>query len=427
MVNIFDQLNYKLSEVKKFYFFEYFYILLKSVQKFEEKERIFFHFQNLKEALNLGDSKYKRIGSISDIITDKQLLRYRYTFQQVVDESLSLNLINFDDGNFILTEKGKSILQIYEANNPESFIEQLFILIESRTNGFHYLVSSLFEINPNNGGTLIFPSYSPLKLHFSKEDIIENNKFIDYLNSLRDQLVLDIKTHLNKDVNLNFPNNDLVDKLVETGLINKDYNLKNSKDYNLIVKRVRDFWANHFLRNIYNFKNINSISYFDLWAYRAKQIGLINITEFYPNVSGKMVYPTSIIFRNVKSNDFKKIFEYPNKEILYIHNPRFGDSFVSTLYETYLELKRSYRSYFVNLNDLRDMVSYKLKISNKKFSDLLSEAYELNLKGQLSISISLEVDKLPSEKAIYLVRDPIFISGKVKNIIAIEINTNKNE
>jgi hypothetical protein len=231
--------------------------------------------------------------------------------------------------------------------------------------------------------------------------------------------------HLSLHISLESANNDLIDRLVETGLINKEYNLNNSKDYNLILKRIRDFWANHFLRNVYNFKLINSISYFDLWAYRAKQIGLINITEFHPDVSGKMVYPTSILYKNINSDEFKKLFKYPNEQMLYLHNPSFGDSFVSTLYESYLELKRSYSSYFVNLNDLRDIVCYKLKISNKKFAELLSEAYDLNLKGQLSISISLEADKLPSEKAVYLTRDPIYVAGKIRNIIAIEININK--
>jgi hypothetical protein len=423
-VDIFEQLDYKLSEVKKFYFFDYFYILLKSIAKADGINRVFLRFQNLKEALNLGESKYKKIGTISDTISDSMFNRYWYTFNEVADESESLGLITYGT-SIKLTEKGNSLLLTYVTKGPESFNEQLFILIENKTYGFHYLLSSLFRINPNNAGTLIFPSYSPLKLHFSKQDILEDNKFIDYLNALCGQLMIDINTHLGEQINLIGANNELIDKLVETGLIDKNYNLKNSKDYNLIVKRVRDFWANHFLRNIYGFKHINSISNFDIWAYRAKQIGILNITEFHPGISGKMVYPTSIIYKKIKSTEFRKIFEYPTGEILYLHNPNFGNGFISSLYESYIELKRSHRSYFVNLNDLRDIVCYKLKISNRKFVDLLEKAYELNLKGTLSISISLEADKLPSEKAVYIIRDPIYVAGKVKNIIAIEINTNK--
>jgi hypothetical protein len=424
-VDIFEQLDYKLSEVKKFYFFDYFYILLKAIEKADGSHRVFLYFQNLKEALNLGESKYKKIGTISDTISDSMFNRYWYTFNEVVEESESLGLI-VQTGNIMkLTDKGASLLKVYAVNDPEKFNEQLFVLIENKSFGFHYLLSSLFKINPSNAGTLIFPSYSPLKLHFSKQDILEDNKFIDYLNALCGRLMDDISTHLGRQINLNSQNNDLIDKIIETGLVDKNYNLKNPKDYNLIVKRVRDFWANHFLRNIYGFQKINSISNFDIWAYRAKQIGILNITEFHPGMSGKMIYPTSIIYKKIKSSEFKKIFEYMTGEALYIHNPSFGDSFISSLYESYIELKRSHTSYFVNLNDLRDIVCYKLKISNKKFGELLDKAYELNLKGTLSISISLEADKLPSEKAVYLTRDPVYISGKVKNIIAIEINTNK--
>lgn len=423
-MDIFEHLEYNLSEVKKFYFFDYFYILLKAVAKSDSSSRVFVNFQNLKESLNLGESKYKKIGVISDTVSDSMFNRYWYTFNEVVEESEALGLIT-RGLNYKLTEKGTLLLDTYDLNGTESFNEQLFVLIENKGFGFHYLLSSLLRINPTNAGTIVFPSYSPLKLHFSKKDILEDNKFIDYLNALCGQLMNDITLHLGEQINLNGPNNELIDRLVETGLINKNYNLNNPKDYNLIVTRVRNFWANHFLRNVYGFKNINSISNFDIWAYRAKQIGILNISEFHPGINGKMIYPTSILFKKIKSAEFKKIFEYPTGEVLYIHNPSFGDGFISSLYESYLELKRSYRSYFVNLNDLRDIVCYKLKISNRKFVELLEKAYELNLKGTLSISISLEADKLPSEKAVYQTRDPIYIAQKVKNIIAIEINTNK--
>lgn len=424
-VDMFDQLNYKLSEVKKFYFFDYFYILLKAIEEAAEKPRVFVYFQNLKQALNLGESKYKKIGAISDTISDSMFNRYWYTFSEVVEESSNLGLIIVTNNKFKLTEKGNSLLLIYTENGQEKFNEELFVLIESKSFGFHYLLSTIFNNNPDNSGTLVFPSYSPLKLHFTKQELVEGNKFIDYLNVLCGKLMEDVALHIGKQVNLNSANNDLIDKLVESGLIDKNYNLRDAKEYNLIVKRVRDFWASHFLRNVYGFKNINSISNFDIWVYRAKQVGIINITEFHPGFSGKMIYPTSIIYKKIKSSEFKKIYEYETGEVLYIHNPAFNDSFISSLYESYIELKRSHTSYFVNLNDIRDIVCYKLKISNKKFSDLLAHAYDLNLKGTLSISISLEADKLPSEKAVYLIRDPIFIEGKVKNIIAIEINTNK--
>lgn len=427
MTNIFNELQYKLSETKKFYFFDYFYVLLKSIQKYEEEDRVFQNFRNLKEALNLGESRYKKIGSISDKISEKQLTRYKYTFLEVVEESQLLGLILVDSNKLRLSELGKRLLTEYEIAGPENFIEQLFFLIENKTFGFHYLISSLYNENPSKGGALIFPIYSPLKLHFSKEDLLKNNKILTYLNTLKIQLEADLLKHLDRKMDLTSANELLIDRLVEIGLLTKDYELFSHDDYNLVIKRTRDYWLNYFLKNVYNFKLITSVSYFDLWIYRAKQIGLLNVTDFYPGVSGKMVYPTSIIYGQIKASEFKKIFDYPNRESLYVHDPEFNDNFVSTLFESYLQLKRSYSSYFVNLADLREIVCFRLKISYKKFVDHLAKAYELNLKGRLSISISLEADKLPSENAIYLKREPIYILNKEKNIIAIELNTTRNE
>jgi len=423
-MNIFEELDYKLTELKKFYFFEYFHILLRSVEKYYEKDRAFHHFRTLKENLNLGESRYKKIGSFATELTHKQLTRYRYTFQEVEEEASNLGLIIVSDLKLELTKKGTELLETYNKYGADKFNDKMFVLIEGRTYGFHYLISSLYKINPKNGGTLIFPIYSPLKLHFSKEEIVAKNMLKEYLEVLKDQLEKDIKKHISKTMSLSSANNDLINRLIETKLIGNNYELLDPEQYNLIIKRIRDFWLNFFLRSVYNLK-INSLSYFDLWTYRAKQLGFLNVTEFFPSISGKIVYPTSVIYRDITSDGFDKAFEYSNGESLYIHNPKwedFDDNFISTLYESYLELKRSYSSYFVNLADLRDIVCFKTKISYRKFLELLIVVYNLNLRGQLKISISLEADKLPSEnKAIYLKRDPILIDNKLRNIIAIDI------
>lgn len=112
-MNIFEELDYKLTELKKFYFFEYFHILLRSVEKYYEKDRAFQHFRTLKENLNLGESRYKKIGSFATELTHKQLTRYRYTFQEVEEEASSLGLILVTDLKLELTKKGIELLEVY--------------------------------------------------------------------------------------------------------------------------------------------------------------------------------------------------------------------------------------------------------------------------------------------------------------------------
>ena len=131
------------------------------------------------------------------------------------------------------------------------------------------------------------------------------------------------------------------------------------KDYLKITKRIRDYWLTYFLQELYQCPY--SMTSFDLWVYRAKQIGVIQATESYPFINGKLVYPTSVIIDKVNSEDFSEIFEYPDGKRLFVHLPIFGDkkksantnNFVDTLVKSYFELKRQVRYNFINLVSLR--------------------------------------------------------------------------
>lgn len=424
-MNIFSQITPKLTDTKKFYFLEYFYIVLKGIEKFSTREDVFQYFKTLKEKLLLGESRYRKIANITEELSSKQIGRYKYTFSEVLEECIIYQLVESgNDNQLYLTQKGRSLVSIFENKGVEKFNEEIFTLIESESNGFHYFVKSFYEINPNNGGMLIFPIYSPLKLHFQKSSISNTKDIISYAEKLTQTLERDITIHLNSSYTLEAANDKLLAKLRDSGLIgenNSDPIL--TQNYNVLIKRIRDYWLNYFLREIYNIKV--SLSYFDVWTYRAKQIGIINTTEFYPSFSGKIVYPVSIIFNGSTSQDFKKLYTYFNDETLYVHEPKwesFQDMFIKEIYNSYFDLKRSNRSYFINLLDLSEIVCYKLKISYKTFTEYLGHAYQLNLKNKLGIKISLEIDRLPFEtKAMYLKRDPIIIEGKPRNIIAIDL------
>lgn len=427
-MNMFQDLEYKLTSIRKFYFLEYFYILLKSVDKHSDQSDIFNYFKNLKDVYQLGESKYKKLGTVNEDLTENQLNRYRYTFNEILEEAKVYNLIISQDSNrLVISQNGKDLLQIYEEQGLNKFNENLFSLMEKTFNGFHYLVRACYIANPSMAGLLIFPIYSPPVLNLSKSQITSTKDIINYTIAVYCQLEKDISKFLKKNIPLEVANDKLLNKLKEADLISSNNNEEkfNQSFYNKILKRIRDYWLNYFLTDIYKIKL--SISYFDIWSIRGKQLGIVNTTEFYPDFNGRIVYPISIITKSGKPNnvDFKLFYEYHNNEQLFIHEPdwlNFQDSFITTLYESYHDLKSSNRSYFINLTDLRDIVCYKLKISQKTFTDFLANAYQLNLIDQLKIKISLEVDKLPEEtKAIYLKREPIVIDGKPRNIIAIDL------
>jgi hypothetical protein len=423
----------RLTDTKKFYFLEYFYILLKSVEKFNEPQEVFSSFKEYKENLFLGESRYKKIATSSEELTNKQIGRYKYTFNEVLEESKIYELVISDkEGNLKIGKNGKELLKFYDLNGHDAFYSNLFKLIETKTNGFQYFIKSLYELNQNKSGMIILPIYSPLKLNIKKNDITKTGDIIDYLEKLLTKIKVEISIHLPliKDVNLENANKKLIDRLKDLKLIGDENSSRiEMKHYNGIIKRIRDYWLNFFLNDIYKLKV--SLSYFDIWIFRAKQFGLINSTEFYPNYNGKIVYPVSIISNSSNSHDFQLFHTYINGEKLFLHKPNwdsFQDTFIMEIYKSYFDLKKSNRSYFINLLDLSEIVCYKLKISFKTFVEFLESAYQLNLKNRLQIKISLEADRLPFEtNAMYLKRDPIIIDNKLRNIIAIDLTKNEKD
>lgn len=414
-----------LQSVKKFYFLEYFYVLLKSVERYSDKEQVFNSFKILKQEHRLGESKYKKLTSDNEIPTKAQLNRYLYTFDQVITEAKEYELINGENGGKLsLTEKGRELLLQYEKDGLVLFNRSLFSLMETHYNAFRYLIEFLYNVNKFNPGLLIFPNYSPRQLHFEKSSMKTTSHFIGYSEALVIRLQQDIQNHLGENKILKEENRKLLQKLMDSGLLSMNPKEEFApKKYNVIIKRFRDFWITYFLREIYNYQY--SMSSFDIWTYRGKQIGIIYATEFYPNFYGRIVYPTSIIMDTTTSNDFKKLYDYPDGLSLFVHEPLWyknQDQFIKYLVEAYFNLRRSYRNYFINLAALRELVCYNMKISEHLFEKFLDNTYKLNLTGNLKIRISLEVDKLPEDtKAMYLKREPVMVDGRYRNIIAIDV------
>lgn len=416
------------QSVKRFYFLDYFYILLKSIEKFSRKDKVFEVFKELKEEYQLGESKYKKLTTETDKNDEIKRNRYpyTYTFSEVIEESLDYNLITKTHNyNLSLAKPGLELLNIYERFGNQEFKKSLLRLMEKKYNAFYYLVQFCYQANSKRNGLLIFPIYSPSKLGFDKKNVKTTNDIVKFSEALSQQLETDVNEYLGKQVRLSQFNKKILDSLKRVKLISKYKNETfNPKNYNIIVKRFRDFWLDFFLRDIYKYKY--SLNSFYIWSYRGKQLGILYITEFFPAFNGRVVYPTALVTRQANS-DFEKLFDYQTSEKLYIHHPtwdneEFQNTFVDCLTSAYFSIQKNSRSDFVNLADVRELVCYSLKISELFFNEYLNKAYKMNIAGELKINISLEADKLPQEtSAMYLRREPVLINESYKNIISIDL------
>ncbi len=411
--------------VKKFYLLDYFLILLQSCRTSDDIGQIFTRFKSLKEKERLGESKYRKlIIDDGDDLSETQVKRYIYTFEQVISESSSCGLIKEKNSTITLTKKGINCLLLAE-QSKRMFYNELLKILEDRYFAFFHLVNLSYAQNSQKNGLLIFPIYSPRKLGFDKKEMKTIGYVVKYSNHLRLRLEKDIKTQLGVSRNLLKAEDELLTKLVEDNIISNDLNaLFDPKKYNSIISRFRKYWLNFFLKEIYKYPF--SFDTFNIWVERGKQLGVIHTTEFYPNFDGRLVYPTSIIVENNKNPDLVKSYTYKNGKSLFIHKPKWknGDNqniFVEALHNAYFDLKRNRRTNFIRISDLREKVCYKLKIPSFIFNEFLQEAYNENLKGATKIQISLEADRLPHETtAMYLKREPVIINNQQKNIIAID-------
>lgn len=416
----------KPQSVRRFYFFEYFYILLKSIQSYSSADKIFDDFLLLKHDFNLGESKYKKL-TIDEDISPTRMGRYRYTFDQVLSEAIDYKLIKKrgrKSSEFFLTDLGEEALKKVKQDNLIEFNKYIFKWMEEKYHAFYYLINTCYKANPEKYGLLIFPIYSPSLLGIERKSIKSSREIVRYLERLQRKMEQDIELHLGKNLPLDKNNKEIVSKLINAGLISKDSSEPfNDANFNAIVKRVRDFWISYFLKELYGYQHSNTS--FEIWAYRGKQVGVLQATEFYPNFNGKVVYPLSILSASAKSSDFKKLFTYPDDNRLYVHEPSWSsikEKFIDSLFNAYFDVRESARSYFVNLLSVREIVCYSMKISEYSFDAFLGNAYKLSLNQTLKrIRISLEVDKLPEEtSAIYLRRTPVMVDDRYRNIIAID-------
>ena len=362
----------KPAQVKKFYFLDYFLILLESCELHDDRYKIFLHFRKLKDKERLGESKYKKLTAEPEVLSERQVQRYRYTFDQVITEASNYGLILNNHKEIVtITDLGKSCLNTGRKSKREFYYE-ILDLMESKYFAFHHLVEFCYEQNTSKNGLLIFPIYSPRKLGFAASKIKTNGDWYKFSLELKNQLERDLRQYLEKEIDLNGANNVLLDKLHEDKILDME-KLSSTFDqskYNAIIGRIRKYWLTYFLKDIYCYKY--SFDIFNIWVERGKQLGILHSSEVHPDFDGRLVYPTSLIIKKNNNSDFRKVYAYGNETNLYIHTPNWDkknrkqeytvqQSFVENLYHLYYDIKKNRRAHFVRLSDLREKVCFKMK------------------------------------------------------------------
>lgn len=416
---------HSLYTPRKFYFVEYFYIFLLSVQRTRTNERAFEDFRELKEERGLGESKFRKQAKPNESPTPRQLERFRYTFSQVAEESRDYGLVSkLDNGSWGITADGKQLLAAY---GTPGFRYKVLALMEAKYEAFSYLIQTMYSQNPNNGGLLVFPLYSPLDLNIPKSEIRTPNHVAVFGDKLRKRIYADCKNLADRELELPDANLAILPKLINDQKIPADPDSEfDPKQYNAIISRFRKFWFSYLLKEVY--KVGVSESTFELWAYRGKQLGTINVSEYFPGMSGRIAYPIAVVGDEIRSRDFTKVQAEGMPSPLWLHEPtidKFLDTFVDNLTNAYVNQRRSASSYFTSLYVVREIVCLKCRISESTFGIFLNEAYERSLREQLRIRISLEVDRTPGEtSAAYRRREPIVVRTQSYNIIGLDLGSN---
>lgn len=418
----------KIQSVNKFYLLEYFYILLKSIKLYSTQSDVLSSFIKLKIAHKLGESKYRKLTLDSDFVSNTQTVRYAYTMNQVINESLHYGLVQLDGDFYSITTDGEELIELYDSGEVLDYGFRLFHHMEKYFQAFRTHLEFCTSSNPNNHGLLLFPMYSPLKLGLTRNELQSSCDIWMYIDKLCKQISSDLQDNIKHDVDFSTFRDELISRLNHQELLSINGNEKfRPSDYNVILKRIRDSMIKFILNKVYNYQY--SFPAFDIWIYRAKQIGVLHATEFFPSYNGRVIYPTSIIAGVSNSMNVRLLYNYADEKRLYIHMPNVEDSkevdsFVDCLIESYLYIRSSVRNYYISLPDLREIVCFKLRIPTYVFDIFLERTYKLILSGDITkLRISLEADRLPYEtNAMYLKREPSRIDGNLKNIIGLNMS-----
>ena len=168
---------------------------------------------------------------------------------------------------------------------------------------------------------------------------------------------------------------------------------------------------------------------FRAWCPRLDSLELIIYTDYYPAISGRLIFPCAVFRKNGNYPPFEivKGISDPQGNDLYLFQPKwdsFRNQYFQSLIEAYGIVSRRIGSLYVSLLDVRDEVCRQLRLSSTLFDEFLEYTYRESIVGESKMiehySISLESDIRPDQKSAYgLLRRPVYINKVPYSLIAI--------
>lgn len=167
---------------------------------------------------------------------------------------------------------------------------------------------------------------------------------------------------------------------------------------------------------------------FSAWCPRLEALELVFYTDFYPLISGRLIFPCGVFRESASYPPFENIRGVvdPTGRNLYLYQPKWQDvreNFSNVLLDTYQRYSKKIGSLYISLLDVRDEVCRQLKLSSILFDSFIEAAYRESIEEKTilrNFAISLESDIRAEQHTGYgLLRRPVYIAKIPHSLIAI--------
>jgi len=343
-----------------------------------------------------------------------------------------------------LTNEGRKALELFRFDN-RSFLNLLIFKMYKEYTIPVWFIDRLWKLNPEGQGQVVIPS--PIKEWNPESKHIEDHP---WTNELTVQVLLSYKKIQKLSPNsFNIPEHiwlehvqyawERLSKLKRR----KDFSdtaLRNSyaprKRLSIAMKEAainilfNNEIPNSGQRDFNNFDKPLSSRAYMAWCPRLEELELIFYTDYNSAIPGRIIVPVCVFTSNESSNNYEYISDITNLEgkLLALHRPRWIDfrrKFMTILYRVYQENYLKTKSLYVSIQNVRDEVCRRLRLSSSCFEDFLSNVIKESLEGTITLTISIETDvREDQRKGTQLERKPVRLNGKFTSLIAI---TNQNK
>lgn len=412
-----------------------FYEAIAFIAKFELVSK-----KQIKDELSVRVKGLKLIQNLSDTGIEN-LLRELKAFNWIVAERPGL-IERSEMGKYKLTREGQLALELYNSNS-RVFLNILITKMHKEYVIPGWFINRLWTLNPEGQGQIIIPA--PLKTWNPA-----SAKWDDKLwnQELSEQVIESYRIIQKHSPNsFKFEENFWVESVktawerLSTIKKRKDNRSQKFAPRNRLTLAMKEAAINILFSNqipdisVQDFNQSNNPlapRTYMAWCPRLEELELIFYTDYNTIIPGRIIVPVCV-FKNNQNDE--KNYEYIegvtnlNGDFLALHRPdwkEFRKKFLENLYRVYQERYLKNKSLYVSIQNVRDEICRRLRLSSACFEDYLSKSIKESLDGTINLTISIETDVREDQRqGAQLERKPVKINGKFTSLIAITKQNNK--